>query len=55
MQIKPDWDFYFYPNKWKNPIDNAGYVSIENNSLSSIYEEVLNTDIWNLPEELFKN
>lgn len=55
MQIKPDWDFYFYPNKWKNPIDNAGYVSIKNNSLSSIYEEVLNTDIWNLPEELFKN
>lgn len=55
MQIKPDWDFYFYPSKWKNPMDLAGYVTIKDQNLLSIYEEIVNTDIWNLPEDLFKN
>lgn len=55
LLIKPDWDFYFYPNKWKNPIDTAGYVSIRGDNIEDIYEKINDTDIWNLPQELFKS
>ncbi|BDR58453.1 ATP-grasp domain-containing protein [Xylocopilactobacillus apicola] len=53
--IKPDWDFVFYPSRWKNPLDTAGYLTIKGDNFTEIYERLSNTDIWNLPQELFES